>query len=88
MRLILCNVQMFSNDQMIHVYDTEKKQTIFAQKVDIDNLPSAICALANQHGTTEVRLSGVGQYSLPLVDEIKTTYALNYSNNILNVEVM
>ena len=88
MRLILCNVQMFSNDQMIHVYDTEKKQTIFAQKVDIDNLPGAICVLANQHGTTEVRLSGSGQYSLPLVDEIKTTYALNYGNNILNVEVM
>ena len=88
MRVILCNIQMFSNDQMIHVYDIEKKQTIFAQKVDIDNLPSAICALASQHGTTEVRLSGAVQYSLPLVDEIKTTYALNYSNNILNVEVM
>lgn len=88
MRIIVCNVQMFSNDQMIYVYDLEKKQTVFAQKADISNLSDIICVLANQHGATEVRLSGTNQYSLPLVDEIKTTYALKYNSNILNVEVM
>lgn len=88
MQIILCNVQMFSNDQMIHVYDTEKKQTVFAQKADIEDLPSAICAIANTHGVSEVRLSGQATYAIPLVEEIKTTYALNYGNNIINVEVM
>ena len=88
MRIIVCNIQMFSNDQIIQTYDTEQKQATFAQKVDIDNLPGAICALANQYGITEVRLGSSGQYSLPLVDEIKTTYALNYSNKTLNVEVI
>lgn len=88
MRIIVCNVQMFSNDQMIYVYDLEKKQTVFVQKADISNLSDIICALANQHGATEVRLSGTNQYSLQLVDEIKTTYALKYNSNILNVEVM
>ena len=88
MRIIVCNVQMFSNDQMIYVYDLEKKQTVFAQKADISNLSDIICALANQHGATEVRLSGTNQYSLQLVDEIKTTYALKNNSNILNVEVM
>ena len=88
MRIIVCNVQMFSNDQMIYVYDLEKKQTVFVQKADISNLSDIICALANQHGATEVRLSGTNQYSLQLVDETKTTYALKYNSNILNVEVM
>lgn len=88
MRVILCNIQMFSNDQMIYVHDTEKNQTIFAQKADIENLPSAICAIASHNGVSEVRLSGQYNYALPLVEEIKTTYALNYGNNILNVEVL
>lgn len=88
MQIILCNVQMFSNDQMVHVYDTEKKQTVFAQKADIKDLPSAICAIANTHGVSEVRLSGQTMYAMPLVEEIKTAYALNYGNNIINVEVM
>ena len=88
MQIILCNIQMFSNDQMIHIYDTEKKQTVFAQKADIEDLSSAICAIANCHGISEVRLSGQSMYAAPLVEEIKTTYALNYGNNIINVEVM
>lgn len=88
MQMILCNIQMFSNDQKIHVYDTEKKQIIFAQKADIEDLPGAICAIANCHGVSEVRLSGQAMYAAPLAEEIKTTYALNYGNNIINVEVM
>lgn len=88
MQIILCNVQMFSNDQIVHVYDTEKNQTVFAQKADIENLPSAICAIANTHGVSEVKLGGQTMYAMPLVEEIKTTYALNYGNNIINVEVI
>lgn len=88
MQMILCNIQLFSNDQMIYIYDTEKKQTVFAQKADVEDLSGTICAIANCHGVSEVRLSGQSMYTAPFAEEIKTTYALNYGNNIINVEVM
>ena len=88
MHIIICNIQMFSNDQMIQVYDTEKNQTIFAQKTDIENLSNNICAIANRYSIAEVRLSGQTAYAMPVAEEIKTVYALNYNNNIINVEVM
>lgn len=89
MQIIVCNIQMFSNDQIIQIYDTEQNRAVtYAQKVDINGLPEVICAIANQYNITEVRLNGAGLYSLPLIDTIKTTYALNYSNKTLNVEVI
>ena len=38
MQVILCNVQMFSNDQMVQVFDTEENRVICAQKVDIEDV--------------------------------------------------
>lgn len=88
MRVILCNIQMFSNDQMVQVFDTDENRVVYAQKVDIENLTPMICALANQLGIQEVRLSGSTQYALPYMEEIKTVYSLNYGNNNINVEVL
>lgn len=88
MRVIICNVQLFSNDQNVQVYDTSEGRIIYNQKVDMQDLVPAICTVAKQFDLTEVRLSGVGQYALPYVNEIKNAYALNYNYNILNVEVI
>ena len=87
MRVIVCNMQMFSNDQMIQVIDTESAY-VFYQKVDIEELPGTICALAKQHGIENVQLSG-GRYAELWAEAILETNEMNYgSNNILNVEVM
>ena len=88
MCVIVCNIQMFSNDQMIQIYDTEKQQTVFAQKADIENLSDNICAIAIRYGITEVKLSGHAAYAMPVAEEIKTADALNYHNNSINVEVI
>lgn len=88
MQVILCNVQMFSNDQMVQVFDTEENRIVYAQKVDMEDLTPMICALASKLGIQEVRLTGATNYVLPYVEEIKTAYSLNYGNNIINVEVM
>lgn len=88
MRVILCNIQMFSNDQMVQVFDTDENRVVYAQKVDVENLTPMICALANKLGIQEVRLSGSTQYALPYMEEIKTVYSLNYGNNNMNVEVL
>ena len=88
MQVIFCNVQMFSNDQMVQVFDTEENRVIYAQKVDIEDLTPMICALASKLGIQEVRLAGATNYVLPYAEEIKTAYSLNYGNNIINVEVM
>lgn len=87
MRVIVCNLQMFSNDQMIQIIDTENGH-VFYQKVDIENLPSAICALAKEHGIENVKLSG-GRFADLWADAIQDANEMNYgSNNILNVEVI
>ena len=88
MRIIICNLQMFSNDQMVQVFDTEENHIVYAQKVDMEDLTPMICALASKLGIQEVRLAGATNYVLPYVEEIKTAYSLNYGNNIINVEVM
>ena len=88
MQVILCNIQMFSNDQMIQVFDTNENRVIYAQKVDVEDLTPMICAVANKFGIKEIRLSGSTYYALPYIEEIKTAYSLNYGNNIVNVEVL
>ena len=86
MRVIACNLQMFSNDQTIQVIDTENAH-IFYQKVDISELPRTICALAHQNDIEKVILSG-GEYCNPWAEEIKQTYTLNFGvNKNFEVEV-
>ena len=70
MRIIVCNIQMFSNDQMIYVFDTETKENIFAQKVDLNSIPDVVCALAHQYGTTEVKLHGDLSFNTLFAQEI------------------
>jgi ABC-type phosphate transport system substrate-binding protein len=73
---------------MIQVFDTDENRVVYAQKVDVENLTPMICALANQLGIQEVRLSGSTRYAFPYMEEIKTAYSLNYGNNNINVEVL
>ena len=88
MRVIICNIQMFSIDQMIYVYDIEKNQAVFAQKADNEDLVNTICTIANTYGVNEVKLSGQTAYAMQFAEEIGTAYALNYNNNNINVEVI
>lgn len=88
MRIIYCNLQLFSNDQMIHIIDTDTGVTHY-QKVDIEDLPQAICALANEYGVENVKLSGTGSvYADAWAEEIRSALALNYQNNNIIVEVV
>lgn len=86
MRVIVCNLQMFSNDQMIQVIDTEGGH-IFYQKVDIESLPEAVCALAKEYGIENVKLYG-GRFAEALVESIKEFNELTYSSNNIEIEVI
>ena len=86
MYVIICQVQPFSNDQMIYV--SKDNQPYYAQKADIHELPRAISAIANEYGVSEVVLGGVTTFNNMLADEIMTTYKLNYSKNDLEIEVL
>ena len=88
MRVIVCNIQMFSNDQMVYVFDTETKENIFAQKVDLNSIPDVVCALAHQYGATDVKLHGDLSFNTLFAQEIETQYALNHNYTKLNVEVI
>lgn len=88
MRIIYCHLQLFSNDQMIHVIDTEAGVTHY-RKVDIEDLSQAICALANEYEVENIKFSGTGSVCASAwVEEIRSTLALNYQNNNIIVEVV
>ena len=86
MRIIACNIQLFSCDQMLYVLEGNKP--IHARKVDIEDLVRAICALAGEYEATQIKLSGANVYALAWAEEIKTAYALNYGKNNLEVEII
>lgn len=86
MRIIVCNIQLFSCDQMIYVIEDGKE--IHARKVDIEDVVSAICTLAGEFNASQVKLHGQNVYTNAWAEEIKTAYALNYGNNNIDVEVI
>lgn len=86
MRIIVCNIQLFSCDQMIYVIEDGKE--IYARKVDIEDVVSAICTLAGEFNASQVKLHGQNVYTNAWAEEIKTAYALNYGNNNIDVEVI
>ena len=86
MRIIYCNLQLFSYDQMIYIY--ENNEEIYSIKVDIEEVIPTICALAQEHGITQVKLHGQNVYTHAWADQLKTAYALNYGNKNIDVEVI
>lgn len=87
MPVIYCNIQLFSCDQMIYVLGPDGK-ALHVRKVDIEDLPRAICALATEYGATKVGIAGSQVYTMAWAEEIKTVYALNYGKNDLEVEII
>ena len=79
MRVIVCNLQMFSNNQVIQVIDTNGHE-VMTQRVEIDDMPRVISALASQNDIEKVILKG-GVFCEPWAEEIKQTYTLNYGKN-------
>lgn len=87
MQVILCNVNLFSASA-VQVIDTDTNNIIFTQNVTSDNIVPAVCALANKLDINEIRISGNKNYTMGFVEDIKSTYSLNFNNNNINVEVI
>jgi hypothetical protein len=75
---------MFSSAQNIFVYNNEN---LVIHTVDLDNIADAICKLADRYNIDQIRLYSNLDYAQPIVEEIKSTGALAYGKNNLNVEV-
>lgn len=88
MCVIICNIQMFTNDQTLYVFDTNKHENVYAQKINLNNLPEAVCTLATQYGIEDVKLQGDVAFNNLWAEEIKATNALNYNIGNLKVEVI
>lgn len=87
MCIIICKVNMFSNIQNIYVYDRDNNENILTHTVDLDNVADVICGLADRYNTDQIRLYSNLDYAQPIVEGIKSTGALAYGKNNLNVEV-
>lgn len=88
MRVIICNLNMFSNNQTIEVIDI-KDGVIASQTVDLNDLPRAVCALAGKYSVEDVKIIGMGDYGDAFADAIREAHELNYGkNNDFNVEVV
>jgi hypothetical protein len=70
------------------IYVLEDNKQYYTQKVDINELPRAICAIAQEYEATKVTLGGVTSFNNMLANEIMTTYSLNYGKNDLEIEVL
>lgn len=86
MPIIFCDISLFAYEQPIYILDNEKIMTEY--RVDIEEVPKAICALAYKNGITNIKLRGQSIYTEPWINEIKTTYSLNYGKNDLEIEVI
>ena len=86
MRLIVCNLQMFSNDQVIYVY--EGKNQIYAQKTDMTNLANVILQIAKEFDVTHITLSGQKDFAYQYAGEIQNHCNFNFKNQIVEVEVI
>ena len=88
MRMIFCNIQLFSNDQMIQVIDETGGITHY-RKVDIEDLVKMLCTMAGEFDVDSIKLSGSGSvYANAWADEVRTALKLNYSNKNITVEVV
>ncbi len=88
MRMIFCNIQLFSNDQMLQVID-ENGDTTHYRKVDIEDLVKMICVTAGEFDVDSIKLSGAGSvYTQAWANEIRIALALNYANKNITVEVV
>ena len=88
MRMIFCNIQLFSNDQMIQVIDDEGQITHY-RKADIADLVQALCVTATEFEVDAIKLSGAGSvYTEAWAQEVRNALALNYSNKNIEVEVI
>lgn len=86
MQIIFCDISLFTYEQPIYILDNEKIMTEY--RVDIEEVPNAICALAYKNNITNIKLRGQSIYVDPWIAEIKTTYSLNYGKNDLEIEVI
>lgn len=86
MRVIVCNIQLFSCDQMIYVLEDGKQ--IFAQKVDIEDVAPAVCVLAKEYDAEKIAIGGNHVYGSAWAERIKTDYTLAYGKNNLEVEII
>ena len=88
MRMIFCNIQLFSNDQMIQVIDETGGITHY-RKVDIEDLVRMLSMMAGEFDVDSIKLSGSGSvYVNAWADEVRTALKLNYSNKNITVEVV
>ena len=89
MRIITCNLQMFSNNQTIQVGDSELG-LMHTQTIDVNELPKMVCYLATKYSVNNVKLFGAkNEYGEAFAEAIKEAHELNFGKNEeFNVEVL
>lgn len=88
MRIIICNLQMFSNNQTIQIVDTEAG-LMHSQTVDVNELPKMVCYLATKYSINDVKLFGAkNEYGEAFAEAIREAHELNFGKiEEFNVEV-
>lgn len=85
-KMIIIPINLFSLDQEIIVVDQGGNHS-FA-KVELAHLPEVAVEACGVNFTDNIRLIGNRNYAEALANEIKEYATKNYTNKILNVEIM
>ena len=86
MPLIICDINLFDACQPIFALK-EDGTTQLLDYVDTDNLSEGLASFCYQHGSSELRLFGPGDYCNALAQKISEIDNVKYSNMTLNIEV-
>ena len=85
-KTLIINLNLFSFNQPIYVVDDKGMYAHGAYT--IEELPSAVVALAQETNINAVRILGSGTYAQDLISEIQLIEQAKYSKNKLEIEVM
>lgn len=84
---ILCNLNLFSLNQIIYLVDNNEKVKEIAT-VSMTQIPKAINELCNEYSVNKVIMSGYGVYAKEISKDITEYNLSHYNNHNIEIEVI
>jgi hypothetical protein len=89
MKIIVCNLNLFTANSPVMIMDTETSQTEMLPEISMSSfIPSDLLAICRAREIYELKLAGPAGYTRAIANEIATLEEINYSENKINVEII
>lgn len=82
---IVCNISMFSMNQIVYIYNNEKKPATF--QINTTDLQDQLINMCYSKNIYKIHFFGNEEYISGLVEQIRTKEAANYQVNKIKIGV-